>query len=75
MSICPHPCPSDPTGPPGRGLGARGGGSPAIPLSCKRLELGFPGGVTLVLGKLGGGARRWSNGKCRVVQAVMRRVG
>ena len=36
-------------------LGARLGASPSIPVSCKRLELGFPGvRVTLVLGKLGG---------------------
>ncbi len=32
---------------------------PSSPLSCKRLELGLPvGHVTLVLGKLGGGAWR-----------------
>ena len=32
----------------------------------KRQELWIPGGVTLVLGKLRGGAGRRSNGKCRV---------
>ena len=67
MSSWAHPCPSGPTGPPGRRLGARRGGSPSIPVRSKRLELGFPaGGVTLVLGKLGGGAGRRSNGKCRL---------
>ncbi len=41
--------------------------SPSIPVSNKRLELGFPAGrVTLVPGKLGGGAGRRSNGKCRL---------
>ena len=55
MSICPHPCPSGSTGPPGRRLGAGLGLSPSIPVSYKRLELGFPGArVRLVFGKLGG---------------------
>ena len=41
--------------------------SPSIPVRSKRLELEFPGrGVTLVLGKLGGGADEQSNGKCRL---------
>ncbi len=34
-----------------------------------------PEGGILVVGKLGGGAGRWSDGECWVVQAVMRRVG
>ncbi len=32
MSICPHPCPSGPTVPSGRGLGAGLGLSPSIPV-------------------------------------------
>ena len=68
MSICPHPCPSGPTGPPGRRLGVGLGLSPSIPVRSKRLELGLPAGsVTLVLGKLSGGAGRRSNGRCRVI--------
>ncbi len=41
--------------------------SPSIPVRSKRLEFAFRGGgVTLVLGTLGGGAGRKSNGKCRL---------
>ena len=71
MSICPHPCLSGPTGPPGRRLGAGLGLSPSIPVKSKRLELGFPGGsVALVVGKLGGAAGRRSNGKCRIMNST-----
>ncbi len=55
---------SGPTAPPGRRLGAGPGLSPSIPVSIKRLDLGFPGGgVTLVVapGQLGGGAGRGLN--------------
>ncbi len=40
--------------------------SPSIPVRSKRLEPGFRGRVTLVLGTLGGGAGRKSTGKCRI---------
>ncbi len=66
MSICPHPCPSGPTGPPGHRLGAGLGLSASIPVRNKRLETGFPAGsVILVLGEFGGGAGRTPNGECR----------
>ncbi len=45
MSICPHPCPSGPTGAPGRRFGAGPGLSPLIPVRSKRLELGFGEGA------------------------------
>ena len=41
MSICPHPCPSGPTAPPDRCLGAGLGLPPSIPDISKRLESGF----------------------------------
>ena len=73
MSICPYPCPSDPPGPPGRCPGAGLGLSPSILVRSKRLELRFPGGgVTLVLGKLGGGAARGSRELSVTLTAVER---
>ena len=37
-------------------------------------NLRLEGGVALLLGKLGGGARRWSNGKCRL-EVLFGRLG
>ena len=45
MSICPHPCPSGPTGSPGRRLGSGLGRSPSIPVRSKRLQLASSGGA------------------------------
>ncbi len=45
MSICPHPCPSGPTGPTGHRFGAGLGLSASIPVRSKRLELGFSAGA------------------------------
>ena len=59
MSICPHPCPSGSTGPPGRRLGAGLGLSPSIPVSYKRLELGFPGGVLHSCSESAAGVQVW----------------
>ncbi len=59
MSICPHRHPSGPPGPPERHSLARLGLSPSIPLICKRLELGLPGGRYTRARK----ARRWSRAK------------
>ena len=50
MSICPRPRPTGPTAPPGRRLRAGLGVSRSIPVKSERMELGFPVGVTLVLG-------------------------
>ncbi len=62
MSIRPHPCPTGPTGPPGRRLGAGLGLSPSIPLRRKRLQLGFPRGACYTHTRKAG---RWSEARVR----------
>ncbi len=54
------------SGKKGMGVFLGAGLAQSIPVRSKRLELGFRGRVTLVLGTLGGGAVRKSYGRCRI---------
>lgn len=69
MCICPHSCPSGPTGPPGRRLRTGLGLSPSIPVISKRQNLAFPGGGRYTRDrKARGGVGRRSDGRCRLTQ-------